>query len=288
MLNPATFPDLAFISWNPDPDVFNIPFTGRPVKWYGLFFAMASVMSYFIMHFIYRKEGRPLAELGDMTVYLVVAATLGGRLGHVLFYDPAYYFAHPAEIFMIWRGGLASHGGAIGILVALYLFARKTKVPYLWLLDRAVIIVALVGAMIRLGNLMNSEIIGTPTNLPWAFIFTRVDNIPRHPAQLYESLECFLLCGFLFYAWYKKRDTLKNGVLFSWFLIILFTMRFFLEFLKVSQEQFEETMLLNMGQILSIPFILAGISLLLFIRNQKLDIPPKKHSSQIGGKRKVK
>jgi prolipoprotein diacylglyceryl transferase len=188
---------------------------------------------------------------------------IGARLGHVLFYDPIHYFENPLNILAIWEGGLASHGGTIGILLAAYLFARKTKVDYLWVLDRLVIVGALTACFIRIGNLMNSEMIGLPTNLPWGFIFTRMDDIPRHPAQLYEAVYCFFLFLFSAGIWYKLKDRMKNGFLTGWFLILLFSLRFIVEFLKINQEPFEDSLILNMGQILSIPLVLTGILILL-------------------------
>jgi prolipoprotein diacylglyceryl transferase len=217
------------------------------------------------MYFIYKKEGRPIKEVDTLTIYLVAATIVGARLGHVLFYDPVYYFQNPEKIIMTWEGGLASHGGVIGILIAIYLFARKTKLNYLWLLDRISIVAALTFCMIRLGNLMNSEMIGTPTNLPWGFIFTSVDNIPRHPAQLYEAIHYFMSFIALFWVWFRQREKMRNGFLFSWSLIILFSLRFIDEFFKLNQAQFEDGMILNMGQILSIPFILTGIVMLILI-----------------------
>jgi len=253
---------LAYIYWNVNPDAFTIPFIDHPVRWYGLFFAGSLVISQLIMTYIYKKEGRTVAEVDTLAIYVVVATIVGARLGHVLFYDPVYYFQHPGEILKVWEGGLASHGGGIGVIVALYLFARKTKVAYLWILDRVVIVAALTGCLIRLGNLMNSEMVGLPTSLPWGFVFEQVDNIPRHPAQLYEALYCFVLFVVSLLGWYKYRSRLQNGFLFSWFLIVLFTLRFIDEFFKMNQEPFEDGMLLNMGQLLSIPFILAGIAIL--------------------------
>jgi phosphatidylglycerol---prolipoprotein diacylglyceryl transferase len=251
------------------PDIFTIPILNHPVRWYGLFFALSFLMGQQIMYFIYKKEGRPIKEIDTLTVYLVVATIVGARLGHVLFYDPVYYFQNPQKIIMIWEGGLASHGGVIGILIAIYLFARKTNVSYLWALDRISIIAALSFCMIRLGNLMNSEMIGIPTNLPWAFIFTSTDNIPRHPAQLYEAIHYFMSFIGLFWVWFKRKDIMRNGFLFSLALIIMFSLRFVDEFFKISQEQFEEGMFLNMGQILSIPFILTGIVLLILTLGKK-------------------
>jgi prolipoprotein diacylglyceryl transferase len=176
-------------------------------------------------------------------------------------------------------GGLASHGGVIGILVAIYLFARKTNANYLWVLDRVSIVASLTFCIIRLGNLMNSEMIGTPTNLPWAFIFTRMDDVPRHPAQLYEAIHYFIWFIVLFLVWYRLKDRMKIGLLFSWSLIILFSLRFVDEFFKLDQVDFEGSMILNMGQLLSIPFILTGVLLLIFkVYNNQGTVPADKIS----------
>lgn len=260
---------LTYITWDIDPDIFTIPIINHPVRWYGLLFALAFLISQQIMYFIYKKDGRPVSEVDTLTIYTVVATIVGARLGHVLFYDPVHYFQNPHKIIMIWEGGLASHGGVIGILIAIYLFARKTKVNYLWVLDRVSIVASLTFCMIRLGNLMNSEMIGTPTNLPWAFIFTRMDDVPRHPAQLYEAIHYIIWFMVLFLVWYRLKDRMKNGLLFSWSLIVLFTFRFVDEFFKLDQVEFEGGMILNMGQLLSMPFILTGIGLLIFIISKK-------------------
>ncbi len=260
---------LTYIIWDINPDIFTIPIINHPLRWYGLFFALTFLIGQQIMSFIYKKEGRPLAEVDTLTIYIVVSTIVGARLGHVLFYDPIYYFQNPHEIIMIWEGGLASHGGVIGILIAIYLFARKTKISYLWVLDRVSIVAALAFSMIRLGNLMNSEMIGIPTDLPWGFIFTSTDNIPRHPAQLYEAIHYFMWFIVLFWVWYKQKDRMKNGFLFGWSLIVLFSLRFVDEFFKMNQEQFEDGMILNMGQILSIPFILTGVVILILNSGKK-------------------
>jgi prolipoprotein diacylglyceryl transferase len=221
---------LSYITWDINPDIFTIPIIDHPVRWYGLFFALAFLISQQIMYFIYRKEGRPSTEVDTLTVYMVVATIVGARLGHVLFYDPVHYFQNPQKIIMVWEGGLASHGGVIGVLVALYLFARKANVSYLWALDRISIVAALIFCIIRLGNLMNSEMIGVPTNVSWGFIFTRVDHLPRHPAQLYEAIHYLISFVILFWVWYRQKDKMNNGFLFSWALIIMFSFRFIDEF----------------------------------------------------------
>lgn len=255
---------LAYITWDVDPDIFTIPFINHPVRWYGLFFALAFILSQQIMYFIFKKEGRPVSEVDTLTIYMVIATIAGARLGHVLFYDPMHYFQNPLKILMVWEGGLASHGGIIGILISLYLFTRKTGINYLWILDRLAVVIALTCCMIRLGNLMNSEMIGMPTDLPWAFIFSSSDNIPRHPAQLYEAIHYFISFLIFFWIWNRHRDKMKNGLLTAWGLIIMFSFRFIDEFFKIDQVQFERGMILNMGQLLSIPFILTGILLLIF------------------------
>ena len=260
---------LSYITWNVNPDIFTIPFLNHPVRWYGLSWALGFLLSQQVMFYIYKKEGRPAKEVDDLTVYMLIFTIVGARLGHCLFYDPVYYLSNPLRILAIWGGGLASHGATIGILTGLYLFARKTKVAWLWIVDRLVIVSALTGAFIRLGNLMNSEMIGIPTNVPWAFIFTSHDNVPRHPAQLYEALYCFVIFFFLFYLWSKKPTQTQDGFQFGLFLIVLFSLRFVDEFFKISQEAFEDTMILNMGQILSIPFILIGIGLLIYSSRNK-------------------
>lgn len=263
---------MTYIIWNVNPDIFILPVLNHPLRWYGLIFALAFFTSQQIMYSIYKRERRSTKEVDTLAIYMVVATIGGARLGHVLFYDPLHYFQNSHEIFMIWEGGLASHGGVIGVLIAMYLFARKTKVSYLWALDRISIVAALCFCMIRLGNLMNSEMIGTPTNLPWGFIFTSKDSIPRHPAQLYEAIHYLISFIVLFWVWLRQKDRMKNGFLFSLALIIMFSFRLIDEFFKINQEQFEDGMILNMGQVLSIPFILSGIVILILITGKKQDL----------------
>ena len=212
------------------------------------------------MIWVFNKEGRPKTDLEQLSVYMIFGTVIGARLGHCLFYNPEYYLSNPIEILKVWEGGLASHGAAIGILTAIYLFSsKKRNYPMIWTLDRIVIVVALAGTFIRLGNLFNSEIIGKPTDVSWGFIFTAVDDIPRHPAQLYESIAYFIIFLILLFIYYKGIEKKKSGLLFGIFLVLVFTFRFFVEFLKENQSGFEEAMTLNMGQLLSIPFVIAGI-----------------------------
>ncbi|HEX6223556.1 MAG TPA: prolipoprotein diacylglyceryl transferase, partial [Chryseolinea sp.] len=252
----------AYIVWNVDSDIFVIPYLNHPVRWYGLSWALGFLVSQQLMYYIYKRDGRPLHEVDTLTIYMLIAVVAGARLGHVLFYEPIDFFNEPLRVFAIWEGGLASHGGGIGMFIALFFFARHTKVNYLWIVDRLVIVSALTGCFIRLGNLMNSEMVGVPTTLPWGFVFTSIDDVPRHPAQLYEAIYCFLLFVFLFLTWLKNGNELRNGFLTGWFLIILFSLRFVDEFLKINQVSFENDLILNMGQILSIPFVILGILIL--------------------------
>jgi prolipoprotein diacylglyceryl transferase len=202
---------------------------------------------------------------------------VGARLGHTLFYEPEYYLKNPLEILKIWKGGLASHGWAIGILIALGLYYRKYRIPFLWLMDRLVIVVALASAFIRLGNLFNSEIYGLPTSLPWGIEFVRdtlydrttgeiLPTVPRHPTQLYEALS-YLLIFLVSFTFYRIRHMkVRDGFMFGTFMIALFTARFLIEFVKNDQVAFEAGMRLNMGQLLSLPFLLAGIGLLVWTK----------------------
>ena len=249
---------LAFIEWSISPEIFHLgPIS---VRWYGFLFAMAFVAGYFIMTWVFKKEKRPQPDLEQLSVYMIFGTVIGARLGHCLFYNPVYYLSNPIEILKVWEGGLASHGAAIGILVAVYLFSKKKKnYSFLWIIDRIVIVVALAGTFIRLGNLFNSEIIGKPANVAWAFIFTSVDDLPRHPTQLYESIAYLIIFLILILIYYKGFEKNRSGLLFGLFLLLVFTFRFFVEFLKENQSAFEKGMILDMGQLLSIPFIIAGI-----------------------------
>ena len=226
-----------------------------------MLFASGFFFGYLIMQRIFKHEKLPIKLLDQLATYMIVSTVIGARLGHVLFYEPTYYLGNPLEILKIWNGGLASHGAAIGILVALYLFSRKNKKPYLWVVDRIVIVVALAGFFIRMGNLMNSEIFGIETVVPWAFIFVQIDNIPRHPTQIYEGLSYLAIFGYLYWYYWKTDGKPRPGFIFGMFLILLFTVRFFIEFVKVTQVGFEAGMVLNMGQWLSIPFVLVGLYL---------------------------
>ncbi len=261
--------NLLYITWNVDPDLFHLG--GLTVRWYGLLFALGFFFGYLILWKVFKKEGIPPALLDELTTYMVIGTVVGARLGHCLFYEPAYYLSHPIEILKVWEGGLASHGAAIGIVLAILIFSKVRKRPFLWVMDRIVIVVALAGVLIRLGNLMNSEIFGVPTTLPWGFYFLRASNpeeslLPRHPTQIYEALSYLIIFFILRWYYYKKDGRTPNGFLFGLFMFLVFGMRFLIEFLKEPQVTFERTMTLDLGQSLSIPLILAGIGFMLYAR----------------------
>ncbi len=250
------------IIWDISPELFSIgPIT---VRWYGLLFALGIVSSYYTLLYIFNSEKLPQVMLDKFAVWAVLATIIGARLGHVLFYEPAYYFQNPGEILKVWHGGLASHGATIGLILVVIFFCFKYKLPYLWLFDRMAVIVPIAAASIRFGNLMNSEMIGTPSSAPWAFIFTSEDLIPRHPSQLYEAL-VYLFLYIAMILWYKRRKGVIEGGLFvGVMLLVIFVARFFIEFIKNNQVEFEQNMSFNMGQWLSVPFIIAGFGFLLY------------------------
>lgn len=262
------------IYWNTDSTIFWIT-DSFPLKYYGIFFAIGILLAYSIVKKIFIKEKVSVEILDTLLVYIIVGTILGARLGHCFFYEPTYFFQHPMEILLpikkiggvykfIGFQGLASHGGTIGVLIAILLFYRKNKINLLWLLDRIAIAVPVTATFIRLGNFMNSEIYGKPTNGNWGIVFQKDDLIPRHPTQLYEAFayfSIFILLQFLYKSNYTKRG---DGLLFGIFLVLLFSARLVIEFFKENQETFENQMLLNMGQILSIPFIIFGMLLILW------------------------
>ncbi len=249
---------LSAFTWNISPEI--VDFWGIQIRWYGLLFASGFVVGYQIMQWIFNKEGKSLKDLEALTLTMILGTVIGARLGHCLFYEPEYYLMNPLEILKVWHGGLASHGAAVGILTALWLFSRKHKdISYLWILDRIVIVIALAGCFIRLGNFFNSEIIGIPADVPWAVIFERVDMLPRHPAQIYESISYLFIFFILIFRYKKFGAGLPAGQLFGLFLVLIFGARFVIEFYKRNQVGFESGMILDMGQLLSIPLILTGI-----------------------------
>ena len=262
--------NLLYIHWHVQPEIFRIG--GFAVRWYGLLFVLGFILGYAIFQGFFRREKVGEKLLDPLLYTLLIATIVGARLGHCLFYQPDYFLGSWKgffEIFMPWKGGLASHGGAIALLVAMLWFARKygpkNGFDFWWIMDRLVIPVCFAGAFIRLGNLFNSEIYGDVTTLPWGFVFElRGETQPKHPTQIYEALTYTLLGLGLLWLYRKKLDTLKRGTIFGIFLIVLFGMRMVIEIIKEPQVDFEATMTLNMGQLLSIPFVLAGVGILIW------------------------
>lgn len=247
-----------YLTWNMDPVLLSL----GPLKvhWYGLLFASGFIIGFQIMQWMFKRENKNSEDLDKLLWFLLIGVVVGARLAHVVFYDPSYYFNDPVKILKIWEGGLASHGGALGALIGLYLFKyTRPEYTYLWLLDRLAIPTALVATFIRTGNLFNSEIVGTETTVPWAVIFERVDNIARHPAQVYEALT-YLFTFIVLYTLYKA-TSIKNkpGLLFGILLTFVFIARLLIEFVKSKQEAYTNDLLLSTGQLLSIPFIIAGL-----------------------------
>lgn len=246
--------------WNVDPVL--ISFMGLKVHWYGALFATAIACGFQVMKHIYIKEKLPVESLDNLLMYCVIGIIVGARLAHCLFYDPAYYFSNPLKILAIWEGGLASHGGGLGAILALYYYRRKMDMPFLFLLDRLAIATAIFGFFVRMANFMNSEILGLPSNVPWAIIFERVDTLPRHPAQLYEAF-AYLAIFIGLWAIYKYTQMKqKEGAIFGLFLVLVFSSRFAIEFVKVKQAAYADEMTLSAGQWLSIPFLIVGVVLL--------------------------
>ncbi|MDR1373196.1 MAG: prolipoprotein diacylglyceryl transferase [Dysgonamonadaceae bacterium] len=259
---------LSYITWNVNPAAFTIPVINREVRWYAFAFIIGLfILGPWIVKKIWNNEKIKPEWMDSLFYYVLFGTIIGARLGHCLFYSPAYYLTHPLEIFAVWEGGLASHGGTIGIIVAIWIYSKKvTHKSMLWTFDRLVVPVGFVAALIRIGNLMNSEIYGHPTTLPWGFIFVRGSEnptLPCHPTQIYEAIP-YILVSFICLWLYWKRDAGKQqGLIFGVFLTGIFLTRFFVEYLKNIQEPFEIQMInaigINMGQALSIPFIIAGI-----------------------------
>lgn len=258
-----------YINWDFDSEIINI--FGFPLKYYGLLFVCGLLLCMQILKGVFKNENINDSAREALFIYGIIGIFVGARLGHCLFYDFEYYSKNILEIILpikktlngdykfIGYAGLASHGGTVGLIVSLYLYSKKYEIKYLKILDIIAIVAPLGATFIRLANLMNSEMIGNPTTMPWAFIFKNVDNIPRHPAQLYEAIS-YLLIFIIVFSIYKTRNvSLGNGFLFGLAITLIFIMRILIEFVKINQVEFEDGMKLNMGQILSIPFIIIGM-----------------------------
>jgi len=256
----------AAIVWDVAPEVFE----GFHVRWYGVLFATGFLIAYQVLKKIFATEGYDMKTLDGITFAAFLGTVIGARLGHCLFYEPGYYLSHPAEIIMVWKGGLASHGGVLGVMIACWIYAKKNKIDLLWLISRVAIATPLTGACIRLGNLMNSEIYGHETDLPWGIIFARAgETVAKHPTQLYEALG-YIIVFAVQYSYYtyqaKKNIVASKYMLPGMFFFGIFAFRFLIEFVKMDQVEFESGMLLNMGQLLSIPFLVLGIGFMLYAK----------------------
>jgi phosphatidylglycerol---prolipoprotein diacylglyceryl transferase len=265
---------LNYINWNADPEIINV--FGISIRYYGLLFVSGLILCIFILGRILKRENIPSKHLEKLSIYGMIGILIGARLGHCLFYEPSYYLSHPLEMILPitfppeggikFSGyqGLASHGGVLGLLIALYIYSRKTKHSMIDTLDLIAVVAGLSFVFIRIGNFMNSEIIGMPTTKPWGVIFERVDNIPRHPAQLYEAISYLIIFTIMMLLYKRMRARLKNGLLFGIATVLFFTARFVIEFVKENQVGFEDGMTLNMGQLLSLPYIAVGIGFIIY------------------------
>ena len=264
---------LLYILWNPDLEIFRIG--NFAIRWYSTCWLIGLALAYFIVKWLYKDQKVKDAYFDPLFIYCFLGILIGARLGHCLFYQPEYFLSswtHVVEMFLpihqmadgSWKftgyEGLASHGGTIGLMVALYLYYRKTGMNLWHVLDDIAIATPITACFIRLGNLMNSEIIGTPTNVPWAFIFERVDMTPRHPGQLYEAIAYFFFFFVMLHFYKRTSKEVGTGFYFGLCLTLIFTFRFFIEYTKDIQVDFESGMIFNMGQLLSIPFIILGIA----------------------------
>lgn len=264
-----------FITWDVDPTIFSI--FGFEIRYYALTWMAAFLIGSYIFAKILKRENMDKSLLDSIFMYAFISTILGARLGHCLFYDFEHYMLNPIEILNFREGGLASHGAAFGMLIGLWMFSKKHKISYIWTLDRVTTVIPIGGALIRLGNLFNSEIYGTPTDAPWGFIFVRAnETIPMHPTQIYEAIIYILIFILLMYMYFKKNEGEKHpGLIFATFLITIFAGRFIIETIKNPQSDFEVGMTLNMGQILSIPFVLAGVVFFVMAYNNRFKISKK-------------
>lgn len=257
-----------YFTWDMDRDILHIfgPFS---LRWYSLFFIAGILVGNYIFGTFVKREGKPLSIREPFLYYIVIGTVVGARLGHCLFYDPIGYFSNPLTIFKIWEGGLASHGGYAGVLIAIYLFSRKYReTSFFWLADRITIVAILAGASIRIGNFFNSEIVGRVTDKSWAVIFSKVDAYPRHPTQIYEAIGYIVISLVLYLAYRFTRISEYKGRLLGLACVLAFSFRAFIETFKENQVTFESNLPFNMGQLLSVPFIIVGLFLLLRIQSK--------------------
>ena len=256
--------------WNVNPNLFE--FGSIQLRWYGLLFVGSFFLGLMLLKWVYKREKRDPAVLDNLLIYIMVGAVIGARLMHCFAYEPEFYLSHPLEILKVWKGGLASHGGLLGVLLALYVFAKKYNESFLWLISRVAMPGALTAAFVRFGNLFNSEILGLPTDKPWAIIFPRVDMIPRHPVQLYEAFAYLILLFILVTVYKKVQPTFATKILPGIFLTYMFIVRFLLEYTKTRQADYVTTLPFTTGQLLSVPFIVVGLIWIVWaIKTRRVD-----------------
>ena len=256
--------------WNVNPNIFELG--SIQLRWYGLLFVGSFFLGLMLLQWVYKREGRNPEVLDNLLIYIMVGAVIGARLMHCLAYEPEFYLSHPLEILKVWKGGLASHGGLLGVLIALYVFSKKYNESYMWLISRVAMPGALTAAFVRFGNLFNSEILGLPTDKPWAIVFPRVDMIPRHPVQLYEAFAYLFLLFILVAVYRKVAPSFATKILPGIFLTYMFIVRFLLEYTKTRQADYTTSLPFTTGQMLSVPFILIGIVWIVWaIRSRRVD-----------------
>ena len=275
---------VAYISWSVSPKIFSAG--GLSIRWYGVMFGLTFLVGILVMRWIFLQEGKPERDLTTLLILMMVGTVVGTRLGHCLFYHPAHYLSHPLDLLKVWKGGLASHGGAVGIGIAMWFYTRKRpEQPFLWLMDRLSIPIAIAACFVRIGNLFNSEILGTPTTVPWAFVFTRFDLQPRHPVQIYEAAAYAVILAVLVAVYRKWRARLPRGLMLGIMLTGIFVARFILEFYKRRTGDYGQQWSLSIGQLLSIPLILLGLASLVrafvWVRSTSTDDSPSQEMTTL-------
>jgi len=260
--------------WNVNPILLELG--PLQLRWYGLLFVGSFFLGLMILQKVYKREGKNPEELDNFLIYVLVGTVIGARLMHCFAYEPEFYLSHPLEILKVWKGGLASHGGLMGVVTAIYIFARKYGQSFWWLLARVTMPGALTAAFVRFGNFFNSEILGLPSDKPWAIIFERVDLVPRHPVQLYEALAYLVLLVILVSIYRKVSSTFATKILPGVFLTYMFLLRFLLEYTKTRQADYSTDLPFTTGQLLSVPFIILGIVWILWALMHKDKGPVKR------------
>lgn len=248
--------------WNVDPVFLNI--MGFKIYWYGVFFASAILLGLQVLKWTFVAENKNVNNLDPILTYAVIGVIVGARLAHCLFYEPGFYLSNPLKILAIWEGGLASHGGGLGLLIGMVFYSRKYQIPFLWLVDRLTLSTAVFAIIVRLANFINAEIVGIPTSVSWGIIFSKIDNLPRHPAQLYEALAYLVIFLVLLLTYIRTKKSPAPALLTGLFLTLTFTARLLIESVKTKQAAYSTDLALNTGQLLSIPFICVGLGLLVW------------------------